>query len=496
MNILLQTLWLTTTILIRQLVYGDYDPLSYNCAESSYSYSLGGKFQANLNNTLSRLLDKASTSSFANITNGTGIDQVYGLYYCTRNIDHQACHSCVQAGAHKIVQLCKSLKEGILWYQDCTLRYANRSIFSLEEETPVYPYYNYTSNVSSYILDPYRDKFEITMEGLVNQASNDEGFATTLVNLSSGMSLRGFVQCTPDILGAPCYRCLSTALRLIDLWANTIVFLPSCLLRFDIYGSPSPINPIPQRHLSVGYIVLISLLSVIAVSFLLGGFWFWKCRPTSQGLLIKVTQAEASIQEPTERGRVHGLARFTYSQVEEMTNWFTRKLGEGGYGIVYYGCLSDASSREVAVKVLSKNDAPKQFSTEIDVFGRISHKNLVSLVGYCEEGTHLALIYEYMARGDLKVLLTDQTDSLCWKNRLYILIDISQGLDYLHNGCSPPIVHRDVKAANILLNQHLHAKVSDFGISKIFPSEYVSNLSTRVVGTPGYLDPQTVEREK
>ncbi|XP_021747239.1 probable LRR receptor-like serine/threonine-protein kinase At1g51820 [Chenopodium quinoa] len=141
------------------------------------------------------------------------------------------------------------------------------------------------------------------------------------------------------------------------------------------------------------------------------------------------------------------------------------------------GCLKDGS-KEVAVKVFSKTEAPKQF------------KNLVSLVGYCEEGTNLALIYEFMAMGDLKALLSEYSDSISWRKRVEIAIDTAQGLDYLHHGCSPPIVHRDVKPANILLNKEFRAKVADFGFSKIFSAEYVSNLQTRVVGTLGYLDPQ------
>uniref|UniRef100_A0A803KTV6 Protein kinase domain-containing protein n=1 Tax=Chenopodium quinoa TaxID=63459 RepID=A0A803KTV6_CHEQI len=183
------------------------------------------------------------------------------------------------------------------------------------------------------------------------------------------------------------------------------------------------------------------------------------------------TEATEDETEIEDASRLQ-LARFTYSQVKDMTNDFNRMLGEGGYGIVYYGRLSD-NHREVAVKVLSENDAPKQFSNEVqvNVLGRIHHKNLVTLIGFCEEGTsNLALVYEYLSGGDLK--------------------DLS-GLDYLHTGCSPPIVHRDVKPANILLNQHYHqAKVADFGFSKIFPAENVSKLKTRVIGTTAYLAPQ------
>ncbi|KAJ8445658.1 hypothetical protein Cgig2_007134 [Carnegiea gigantea] len=211
----------------------------------------------------------------------------------------------------------------------------------------------------------------------------------------------------------------------------------------------------------------------------------------------KWISVEGEITEPwTARVKV-----FSYSEIENMISGFQRRLGEGGFGYVYYGCLAEGRRRkDVAVKVLSK-DAPKQFSTEvcyfgptnallvIAMFGKISHKNLVSLIGYCEEPDNLALAYEYMAGGDLKALLSG-SDSLSWKTRLRIAIDSAQRLDYLHDGCRPAIIHRDVKTPNILLNQHLLAKIADFGFSKIFPDEYISVLSTRVIGTPSYVDPQ------
>lgn len=104
------------------------------------------------------------------------------------------------------------------------------------------------------------------------------------------------------------------------------------------------------------------------------------------------------IREP----RIDRVKIFSYSEIENMTSDFQRRLGEGAFGCVYYGCLTEGSrSKDVAVKVLS-NDAPMQFSTEMAAFGKISHKNLVSLIGYCEEPDNLALVYAYMAGGDLR----------------------------------------------------------------------------------------------
>ncbi|KAF3445137.1 hypothetical protein FNV43_RR14830 [Rhamnella rubrinervis] len=122
---------------------------------------------------------------------------------------------------------------------------------------------------------------------------------------------------------------------------------------------------------------------------------------------------------------------------------------------------------------------------------RVHHRNLTSLVGYCNDDKCLGLIYEYMANGNLQRHLSDKNSyPLSWEDRLRIAVDTAQGLEYLHNGCKPPIIHRDVKTANILLNEKFQAKLADFGLSRAFSIESGTHISTVVAGTPGYLDPE------
>ncbi|CAN8277093.1 unnamed protein product [Cochlearia groenlandica] len=184
--------------------------------------------------------------------------------------------------------------------------------------------------------------------------------------------------------------------------------------------------------------------------------------------------------------------RFTYSEVVTMTNNFQRILGKGGFGIVYHGFVN--SGEQVAVKMLSVSSSQgyKQFKAEVELLLRVHHKNLVGLVGYCDEGENLALIYEYMANGDLKEHMSGTRNRfiLNWGARLKIVIESAQGLEYLHNGCKPPMVHRDIKTTNILLNEQFDAKLADFGLSRSFPIEGDTHVSTVVAGTPGYLDPE------
>ncbi|CAL9764343.1 unnamed protein product [Musa acuminata subsp. burmannicoides] len=181
--------------------------------------------------------------------------------------------------------------------------------------------------------------------------------------------------------------------------------------------------------------------------------------------------------------------RFTYTELKKITKSFDRVLGKGGFGTVYYGRLENGI--KVAVKMLSHTSS-KEFVTEAQHSSRVHHRNLVSMIGYCIDGEHLALVYEYMSQGTLKENLRESRGDrpLSWEQRLRISLEASQGLEYLHTGCKPSLIHRDVKTANILLNERLEAKISDFGLSKAFEDDEHSHVSTKVVGTPGYLDPE------
>ncbi|XP_058004065.1 putative leucine-rich repeat receptor-like protein kinase At2g19210 [Hevea brasiliensis] len=182
---------------------------------------------------------------------------------------------------------------------------------------------------------------------------------------------------------------------------------------------------------------------------------------------------------------------FTYSEVLKVTNNFERVLGKGGFGTVYHGYLDDDT--QVAVKMLSPSSVQgyRQFQAEVKLLLRVHHRNLTTLVGFCDEGANLGLIYEYMANGDLENFLSgSNTNVLKWARRLQIVVEAAKGLEYLHNGSKPPIVHRDVKTSNILLNDKFQAKLADFGLSRSFPVEGGTHVSTVVAGTPGYLDPE------
>lgn len=174
------------------------------------------------------------------------------------------------------------------------------------------------------------------------------------------------------------------------------------------------------------------------------------------------------------------------------TNGFSNAnlLGQGGFGYVHKGVLPNG--KEVAIKQLKagSGQGEREFQAEVEIISRVHHKHLVSLVGYCMTGSQRLLVYEFVPNNTLEFHLHGKgRPTMDWPTRLRIALGAAKGLAYLHEDCHPKIIHRDIKAANILLDFKFEAKVADFGLAK-FSSEVNTHVSTRVMGTFGYLAPE------
>ncbi|KAH9709107.1 putative serine/threonine-protein kinase PBL28 [Citrus sinensis] len=228
--------------------------------------------------------------------------------------------------------------------------------------------------------------------------------------------------------------------------------------------------------------------------------------------------------QPTQPQKRHrGSSVFTLKEMEEATCSFSDDnfLGKGGFGRVYKGTLR--SGEVVAIKKMElprfkEADGEHEFRVEVDILSRLDHPNLVSLIGYCADGKHRFLVYEYMQKGNLQdhlngwfyrqnqICLTSSSEHLTicysmlgigepkmdWPLRLKVALGAAKGLAYLHSSSAVgiPIVHRDFKSTNVLLSANFEAKISDFGLAKLMPEGQETYVTARVLGTFGYFDPE------
>ncbi|XVE65208.1 hypothetical protein DITRI_Ditri07aG0162700 [Diplodiscus trichospermus] len=201
----------------------------------------------------------------------------------------------------------------------------------------------------------------------------------------------------------------------------------------------------------------------------------------------------------------HNLRVFSLQELRDATNGFHRllKIGQGGFGSVYKGTIRPLNGRGdpivVAIKKLNTQglQGHKEWLAEVQFLGVVNHPNLVKLLGYCcvdgERGIQRLLVYEFMPNRSLENHLFNSTSCLPWKTRLEIMLGAAEGLAYLHEGLEVPVIYRDFKSSNVLLDENFMPKLSDFGLAKEGPTGDRTHVSTAVVGTYGYAAPEYVE---
>ncbi|XP_047320333.1 leucine-rich repeat receptor protein kinase HPCA1-like [Impatiens glandulifera] len=191
--------------------------------------------------------------------------------------------------------------------------------------------------------------------------------------------------------------------------------------------------------------------------------------------------------------QLKGAKAFTFEEVKKYSNNFSEAndIGSGSYGKVYIGTLPNGKMIAIKRAMKGSMQGAVEFKSEIELLSRVHHKNVVSLVGFCYDRSEQILVYEYILNGTLKDSLSGQLGfKLDWARRLRIVLGAARGLQYLHELVDPPIIHRDIKSNNILLDDLFNAKVADFGLSKAIGNPDQTHITTQVNGTMGYMDPE------
>ncbi|KAJ7975996.1 Lectin receptor kinase [Quillaja saponaria] len=239
--------------------------------------------------------------------------------------------------------------------------------------------------------------------------------------------------------------------------------------------------------------ITISAAVVILISGV-GFFFYWRRKRSME----KPEDAYPRIEDQI-KGSSMAPRKFRLKELKNATGNFNRKfkLGKGGFGTVYKGLLEN---KEVAVKRVSKNSrqGKQEFLAEVTTISSLHHKNLVKLIGWCYESRELLLVYEFMPNGSLdKYIFCDEKLGtveqlpLNWETRCSVIHGVAQALDYLHNGCEKRVLHRDIKASNIMLDSEFNARLGDFGLARTIQKRDETHHSTNIAGTPGYMPPET-----
>uniref|UniRef100_A0A7N0TZT4 non-specific serine/threonine protein kinase n=1 Tax=Kalanchoe fedtschenkoi TaxID=63787 RepID=A0A7N0TZT4_KALFE len=244
-----------------------------------------------------------------------------------------------------------------------------------------------------------------------------------------------------------------------------------------VFSVASPFTSSLTAGAIAGIAVGASLFMILC---LLGFYWFWR---------MTKLRKEDEIEDWEMEYWPH---RYSYEELSQSTNKFSKDelLGLGGFGKVFKGVLKNGTV--VAVKCINHDSKQglREFMAEIGSMGRLQHKNLVQMRGWCRRGNELMLVYDYMPNGSLNRWIFDKpTQILSWPGRLRVLSDVAEGLNYLHNGWDQVVIHRDIKSSNVLLDADMRGRLGDFGLAKLHQHGEVPG-TTRVVGTLGYLAPE------
>ncbi|XP_050212587.1 cysteine-rich receptor-like protein kinase 44 [Mercurialis annua] len=482
------------SILIGTVIFSEAQPnfFSRSCSETG-NYTNNSVYKSNLNTLLTSIASDTNINyGFYNFSFGQDPDRVYAISLCRGDVELDSCRSCVKDSTRRILQDCPNQKEAVGWYDNCMIRFSNMSIFGIMEDQPKLHLFN-VNNVTS--VDLFNQALRTLLDSLKAEAASGSSirkFATGDAVGPDFLTIYALSQCTPDLSDVECNDCLEQSARYIPDCCNgkvgARVVTPSCNLRYEtsrFYNTSAPPPP-KEEDSNTSRTVVIIVVPIVGVLILLICLYIFLKRR-------KPRQRKPDIEDVDEIINAESL-QFDFATIRAATDNFSdaNKLGQGGFGSVYKGRLSDG--QEVAVKRLAtgSGQGDLEFKNEVLLVAKLQHRNLVRLLGFCLSGNERLLVYEFVPNTSLDHFLfdSDKRAYLDWDKRYKIIGGIARGLVYLHEDSRLRIIHRDLKASNILLDAEMNSKIADFGMARLFIMDQTQGNTSRIVGTYGYMAPE------
>ncbi|KAJ4773063.1 cysteine-rich RECEPTOR-like kinase [Rhynchospora pubera] len=496
-------------------------PISYCGGPTSNTF-----FDSNVNRDLfSRLNRSTVESGYSTAQVGQDGDELYGLAMCQPGMEKSDCVNCLNVANNAMVDKCPKMMNATILCDNCTLRYSNANLFSSLDD-----YSHCMRGVENATGEDQKSKLSALVDSSMSILSKvaafnrSEKYAVGKVNLNSSVTLYELVQCTRNLSNEQCLQCLSNFVKLLLLpncssgSLGGRVLGQSCYLRFetnqffpvineeipDLTDSPTrgPPPSTPARKYILMYVIT-SIVLVLIVSFsIFGMIKIRRVRRANAGLKTPPHDLENDENgiigsfEIEQNTRIEPV-QYSLATLQAVTENFSerKKLGGGAFGQVFEGIID---GEKVAIKKLQEDSVPSnrllELGKEVWLLAPLCHRNLVKLLGFCIEAGHYILVYEFIENKDLGRHLKDSSlrQSLDWETRRRIIEEIANGLCYLHyeSRNKKRIIHCDLKAENILLDERNVVKIGDFGLSRILKANKTHESSRVTVGTPGYIAPE------
>lgn len=446
-------------------------------------------FVPNFVATMENISSQMRSSGFGVAVTGRGVDTNYGLAQCYGDLSLLDCVLCYAEARTRLPQ-CYPYNGGRIYLDGCFMRAENYTFFDEykgPEDGAVCG--NGTGKSSK-----FQEAAKAAVSQAVADAPNNQNYARVHFKLPGGGqndSTYVLANCWRTLNASSCRACLENAS------SSILGCLPSsegralntgCFMR---YSDTNFLNTKPGSGSSRGTVVVIVVVTISSVVVLVVGVviavYIWKHRK-----IQKKRRGSNDVSKLVKTLHDSSL-NFKYSTIDKATDSFeeANKLGQGGFGTVYKGVLADG--REIAVKRLFYNNRHRaaDFFNEVNIISSVEHKNLVRLLGCSCSGPESLLVYEFLPNRSLDRFIFDSNKGkeLNWEKRDEIIIGTAEGLVYLHENNKIRIIHRDIKASNILLDSRLRAKIADFGLARSFQDDK-SHISTAIAGTLGYMAPE------